>query len=89
MRVMRFRFVDLALQGGEIGVAGADGVAACKTSDAESCAAAPAVCEGGGVLGATAVTAFFCCGGAMSAKRDVSSWPSIGLRLNMDLGTRC
>lgn len=89
MRAIRLRFVArLVLLGGEIGVAGAHGVAACTSLDVGGCTTAPAGCEGGGVLGAMPVAAFWCCG-AMSAKREVSSWPSIGLRLNRDLVAIC
>lgn len=88
MRGVRFRFVILVLSGGETGVAGAEGVAACKSSDTGRCAPAPADCEGGGVLGATVVTAL-CRGGGMSAKRELNSWPSIGLRLSIDLVASC
>lgn len=87
MRAIRLRFVTLFMLGGETGVAGAQGVAACKSLDVVGCATAPAGCEGGGVVGAMLVAAFCCCG-AMSAKRDVNSWPSIGLRLNRDLVAR-
>lgn len=88
MRVMRLRLAGLVLSGGETGVGGAERVATCKSSDAGSCATAFACCDSGGVLGAT-VAAAFGCGGAMSAKGEVSSWPSRGLRLNRDLSVRC
>lgn len=89
MRAIRLRFATrLVLLGGEIGVAGAQGAAGCASLDAGGCATAPAGCEGGGVRGAMLVATFWCCG-AISAKREVSSWPSIGLRLNKDLVARC
>lgn len=88
MRAIRLRFVTLLMLGGETGVAGAQSVEACKSLDVWCCATAPAGCEGGGVVGAM-IVADFCCCGAMSAKREVSSWPSRGLRLNRDLVARC
>lgn len=87
MRVMRRRFLGLIVSGGDTGVAGAGRVATCRSSsDADSCTRA--LCDGGGVLGATAV-AVFCCVGAISADLELNSWPSRGLRLSKDLWATC
>lgn len=86
MRTIRLRFAGRVFSGGETD---AGGVMALKSFDSGCSATVCESCEAGGVSAPAKVDTAFCCDGSMSANRGANSWPTRGLRLNIDLHPTC